>query len=149
MNVGVMGEPFRRCSEVPNASYCVLRKEGCTEAAKVEPLIGGITNCAIVEIEAIYINVGRQYENSPKNATTALRRSRAQSPQRLGGSLNNIQESRFLSSGCFPVRSACGAYWKNYSVVNLFSGKQRILLSNDPRPPIVCALQSEPDSNEP
>ncbi len=81
-----MRKPFRGCSEVSDALDSAPRKECCTKLTEVEPLIRGVTNRTIVEVEAIYIDNGGQCVEPLRNATTAFRRSRAQSPQRLGGS---------------------------------------------------------------
>lgn len=85
-HVWVVGESLRPSGEIPDTVDYLAREEGHAESMKVKPFVWGATNCTVIQIEAIKIDVGRHTRGCPKNATTALfRRSRSQPPKRAGG----------------------------------------------------------------
>lgn len=67
-----------------NAIDSVVGQEERYELSEVKPLVRGVLYSPIIEIEAIHIDVSPHGWPQTK-AETARRRSRAQTPKRLGG----------------------------------------------------------------
>ena len=65
---GILRACAHSCSEIMDFLNCVLREHDLSETAQVEPLVGGLLQRSVIEIETVDVNIReRQADHLSRN----------------------------------------------------------------------------------